>query len=163
MDASVPDSRSPLARTHALERLAQAGARFANFYAASPRCTPTRAALFTGKSPAALHMTFVGGSKKDDLLAAGRRIVTPANVAELRESEITIAELLKRAGYASAHFVKWHVGKATPALHGFEAHDGATTNIGPDGTEEPHPKQSLEITRKGAEFVTLRTQKHRPF
>src|SRR4051812_9287997 len=59
MDDMVPDSKSTIARTPNLEKLAAAGMRFASFYAASPRCTPTRAALFTGRSPAALHMTFV--------------------------------------------------------------------------------------------------------
>ncbi|MEY5026127.1 MAG: hypothetical protein RLZZ244_1655 [Verrucomicrobiota bacterium] len=163
MDAAMPDSRNPLAHTPALERLAREGARFAQFYAASPRCTPTRAALFTGKSPAALHMTFVGDSKKDDLNAAGRRVITPANVAELPESEVTTAKLLKKAGYATAHFGKWHVGKANPARHGFDENDGANTNLGPDGSEEPNPKQAFEITRKGMDFMTRQVKEGRPF
>src|SRR6266851_1568474 len=60
LDEAVPGSKSGLAHTPNLEKLAAGGMRFANFYAASPRCTPTRAALFTGRSPAALHITFVG-------------------------------------------------------------------------------------------------------
>ena len=60
MDDAVAGSKGTLARTPNLEQLAQAGMRMANFYAASPRCTPSRAAIFTGKSPAQLHMTFVG-------------------------------------------------------------------------------------------------------
>src|SRR6187402_1936722 len=60
MDDAVANSKSDFIHTPNLERLAAGGMRFANFYAASPRCTPTRAALFTGLSPAALHMTFVG-------------------------------------------------------------------------------------------------------
>jgi len=65
MDDAVPASKSVFVRTPNLERLAQGGMRFANFYAPSPRCTPSRATLFTGKSPAQLHMTFVGEGKKE--------------------------------------------------------------------------------------------------
>jgi len=61
MDDAVPGSKSTLAKTPALEKLAADGMRFASFYAASPRCTPTRVALFTGKCPTALHMTFAAG------------------------------------------------------------------------------------------------------
>src|SRR5438105_8494581 len=60
MDERVPESKSRIIQTPAIERLAREGMRFTFGYAASPRCTPSRAALFTGKSPAALHMTYVG-------------------------------------------------------------------------------------------------------
>ena len=60
MDDRIPASKGAGIKTPNLERLAAAGMRFSDGYAASPRCTPSRAALFTGRSPAALHMTFVG-------------------------------------------------------------------------------------------------------
>ena len=47
------------------------------------------------------------------------------------------AELLKREGYATAHFGKWHVGRTNPARHGFDESDGATNNDGPDHAEGP--------------------------
>jgi arylsulfatase A-like enzyme len=59
MDDTNPDSRSNYFRTPNLEKLASEGMRFAQFYAPSPRCTASRAALLTGKSPAQLHMTFL--------------------------------------------------------------------------------------------------------
>jgi arylsulfatase A-like enzyme len=108
-------------------------------------------------------MTFVGDSKKDDLQAAGRRVITPASVAELPDSEVTLAKLLKKAGYATAHFGKWHVGKANPSRHGFDENDGANTNVGPDGSEEPNPKQAFEITRKGIDFISRQVREGRPF
>lgn len=163
MDSALPESGNSLARTPALERLASEGARFSRFYAASPRCTPTRAALLTGRSPTALHMTFVGESKKEELTEAGRRVIAPQGLTELPESEITIAELLKKRGYATAHFGKWHLGKASPARHGFEENDGANTNFGPDGAEEPNPKQAFEITRRGVDFISRQTAQGRPF
>src|SRR5438132_1557476 len=57
-DRNTAGSKSDFIRTPNLDSIAEAGVRFSDFYAASPRCTPTRAALVTGKSPAALHMTF---------------------------------------------------------------------------------------------------------
>ena len=59
MDDAVPASKSAFVRTPNLENLAAGGMRFANFYAPSPRCTPSRVAIFTGKSPAQLHMTVI--------------------------------------------------------------------------------------------------------
>ena len=59
MDDATPNSKSTFVRTPNLEKLALAGMRFANFYAPSPRCTPSRVAIFTGKSPAQLHMTVI--------------------------------------------------------------------------------------------------------
>ncbi len=65
MDDAVPNSKSDFLRTPNFERLAREGMRLANFYAPSPRCTPSRATFFTGKSPAQLHMTFVSEGKGD--------------------------------------------------------------------------------------------------
>src|SRR4051812_33226162 len=66
MDDAIPASRNDLIQTPNLDRLCREGMRFANAYAASPRCTPSRAALLTGKSPAQLHMTFIGKGRPDD-------------------------------------------------------------------------------------------------
>jgi len=55
MDDAVAESKSSFVRTPNFEKLAQAGMRFASFYAPSPRCTPSRVTYFTGKSPAQLH------------------------------------------------------------------------------------------------------------
>ena len=65
MDDAVPESKSAFVRTPNLEKFAQDGIRFANFYAPSPRCTPSRASILTGKSPAQLHMTFVNEGRRD--------------------------------------------------------------------------------------------------
>ena len=65
LDDRNPDgSKSDFILTPNLDSIAQAGVRFSDFYAASPRCTPTRAALVTGRNPAALHMTFVNEGRQ---------------------------------------------------------------------------------------------------
>ena len=163
MDPAVPDSKNSLARTPALEALAKGGARFANFYAASPRCTPTRAALLTGKSPAALHMTYIGEGKKEDPAEQGRRLIPPTCSLEMPGALTTIAELLKKNGYATAHFGKWHAGRAHPSAHGFDESDGPTSNIGPGREENPNPKEAFAITERGAEFMTRQKEAGRPF
>lgn len=163
MDPAAADSKNPLARTPALESLAQGGARFTNFYAASPRCMPTRAALLTGKSPAALHMTYIGEGKREDAAGTGRRLVPPVCSLELPGELTTLAELLKKKGYATAHFGKWHMGRAHPSTHGFDESDGPTSNLGPGREENPNPKEAFAITERGAGFMTRQKEAGRPF
>ncbi|MEI6035088.1 MAG: sulfatase-like hydrolase/transferase [Verrucomicrobiae bacterium] len=163
MDDAVPGSKSADVRTPNLEALAQAGMRFASFYAASPRCTPSRAALLTGKSPAALRMTFVGEGKADSKGAANGRLLAPACSVELPAGETTIAELLKADGYATAHFGKWHLGRVDPGQHGFDESDGPTNNGGPDNVPRPHPKQLFGMTERGMDFMAREVKADKPF
>jgi arylsulfatase A-like enzyme len=164
MDDGLANSRSTLLRTPHLERLAAGGMRFANFYAPSPRCTPSRAALLTGISPARLHMTFVGEGKGDSGGSdGGHALIPPRCVLELPDQATTIAEVLRRAGYATAHFGKWHLGRVSPTQHGFEETDGATHNGGPDNVDNPHPKELYGMTERGANFITRQVQAGKPF
>ena len=163
MDDAVPASKSTTIVTPNLETLAQGGMRFANFYAASPRCTPSRAAIFTGKSPAALHMTFVGEGKADNRGAANGKLLPPDCSIELPAGETTIAEFLKANGYATAHFGKWHVGRVDPSQHGFDESDGPTNNGGPDNVPNPHPKQLFGMTERGMDFMARQVKAGKPF
>ena len=151
MDDKLPASKSAVFKTPALERLASEGMRFAYGYALSPRCTPSRAALFTGIGPAALHMTYVSLGRVDG--APLTALLPPEPLMELPKSSTTVAELLKSAGYTTAHFGKWHVGRVDPAQHGFDASDGATSNGGPDNVASPNPKQAYGITERGIAFM----------
>ena len=161
MDDRLPASRSPTASTPALDRLAREGMRFAYGYALSPRCTPSRAALFTGRNPAELRMTYVGLGR--DSGTPRTKLIPPEPVLELPDSAVTVAELLRPLGYTSAHFGKWHVGRTDPARHGFDASDGATSNGGPDNVASPNPKQALGMTERGIAFITGAARAGRPF
>jgi arylsulfatase A len=163
MDDAVPESRSTFIRTPNFEKLAAGGMRFADFYAPSPRCTPTRASLLTGKNPAQLHMTFVNEGKRENSAEANNRVIPPASSTELPTNEITIAQLLKNTGYATAHFGKWHMGRANPNRHGFDESDGATDNGGPDDVENPHPKQLYGMTERGMDFMARQAKAFKPF
>ncbi len=160
MDDRMANSRSDFYQTPNLAKLAQRGMRFSNAYAASPRCTPSRAALFTGINPAQLGMTFVGMGPNN---APNNPKISPAPyLMELPESEVTLPELLKPAGYASAHFGKWHLGKVSPARHGFEENDGPNNNSGPDGGN-PNPTQCFALTNHGIDFMARQVAAKKPF
>jgi len=169
MDDALPDSKSDLARTPNLEKLAQKGMRFADAYASLPRCTPARASLFTGKNPALLHMTFVGeggGNRESGFTDTGSKMIPPHCLLELPSEETTIGDLLKRAGYATAHFGKWHVGRISPSQHGFGENDGATSNRGPGNSEDPehpNPKEAFGMTERGIAFMTRNVKAGKPF
>jgi arylsulfatase A-like enzyme/phosphatidylethanolamine-binding protein (PEBP) family uncharacterized protein len=166
MDDAVPGSKSSLAHTPSLEKLAAGGMRFANFYAASPRCTPTRAAFLTGRSPAALHLTFVGegrGGGESSFSEAGSKLIPAPVNQELPDDETTIPEVLKRAGYTTAHFGKWHVGRTSPAKHGFDENDGPNNNGGPENVENPNPKQAFATAELGMDFMTRQAKSGKPF
>ena len=163
MDNLVPESKSSFVRTPNLEKLAAGGMRFANFYAPSPRCTPSRVAYFTGKSPAQLHMTFINEGKKDSGGSGNTRVIPPSASMELPATETTIAKVLKHAGYATAHFGKWHMGRATPSQYGYDENDGANGNGGPDNVDNPHPKQLYAMTELGLDFMTRQVKVGKPF
>jgi len=161
MDDRVPASRSRAFTTPAVERLAREGMRFTFGYALSPRCTPSRAALFTGRNPAALQMTYVGIGRSAE--TPRTRLLPPEPVLELPAETVTVAEVLRARGYATAHFGKWHVGRTDPARHGFEASDGPTSNGGPDQVASPNPKQAIGMTDRGLVFLTAAARAGRPF
>ncbi len=162
-DRNPEGSKSDFTLTPNLDSIAQRGIRFSDFYAASPRCTPTRAALVTGRSPAALHMTFVNEGKKDGQTNPGDRVLPPDSTTELPAGIETMAGLLKRAGYATAHFGKWHLGRANPREHGFDENDGANSNGGPENVEDPNPKQCYAIAELGMDFMTRQVKAKKPF
>ena len=91
------------------------------------------------------------------------RLLPPPSSIQLPTSETTIAALLKRAGYATAHFGKWHAGRIDPSQYGFDASDGPTGNGGPDNVDNPHPKELYGMTDRGLEFMTRQVKAGKPF
>ncbi len=114
-----------LHETPHLDKLAKQGVRFTDAYAASPVCTPTRVATLTGKHPARLHMTIWRESAHN---RGNRKLLQPICVDSLPVKHLTLAEILKEAGYFNAHYGKWHVGRAEsyPQAHGFHLNVGGT-------------------------------------
>ncbi len=117
-------------KTPHLDRMATAGMKFSEAYAACPVCSPTRAALLTGKHPARLQITdwIPGRPNRPDQI-----VNRPAFRNELPLNEVTLAEAFKTAGYTTAHIGKWHLGGDGfgPKEQGFDI------NIAGDHTGSP--------------------------
>jgi len=100
-------------KTPRIDRMAEEGAKLTSFYVAAPVCTPSRAALMTGSYPKRIDMAT--GSNFGVLLAADPKGLNP--------DEITIADVLKSAGYKTGMFGKWHLGdqpEFLPTRQGFD-------------------------------------------
>ena len=95
--------------TPALDRLGAEGARFTDFYVPTPACSPSRAALLTGRYP---------------LKAGVREVLSPRTLRGLPEAERTAAEIFRDSGYRTGMVGKWHLGAHPdflPTNHGFES------------------------------------------
>ena len=106
----------PTIRTPHLDRMAAEGMKFTQFYVGASVCTPSRAALLTGRLPI-----------RSGMVSDGRRVFFPDSRLGLPQREITIAEALKEAGYATGIVGKWHLGHLEPFLptnHGFDSYYG---------------------------------------
>ena len=111
---------SDLHKTPHIDQLADGAMKFTNAYASASICTPTRAALMTGKYPARLNMTIWHEATRTP--PQNRKLVPPVVEGNLPHSEVTIAEVLQDAGYKTGHIGKWHLGAAThyPETQGFD-------------------------------------------
>jgi arylsulfatase A len=123
-----------------LDRMAAEGMRFTQFYSANPVCSPSRAALLTGRYP-----TRVGVP----------RVLFPQDPGGLADSETTIAQLLKGRGYKTMCIGKWHLGRPArymPTNRGFDEYFG----IPYSNDMNPRPlMHDLEVIEEPATLETL--------
>ncbi len=153
-------------RTPNVDRLANEGMRFTNAYAACAVCSPTRAAVQTGRYPARTGVTDwirarfqrgdIGTPEKNPLDYVGgknKKFLCPPNPYWLEHDEITIAEALKTAGYKSAHIGKWHLGDEAwyPPGQGYDVNKGGCDYGQPPSYFDPfnQPKNKNKMIREG--------------
>ena len=175
-----------------LDRLAARGMRFTQAYAASPLCSPTRSSILTGQYPARIgitspscHLPAVQLEKK--LSAGGQnvKVLNAESLTRLKSEYVTLAEVLRDAGYSTAHFGKWHLGHNLPSRPGdaFEPRDQgfssdfphSPTAAGPGGgylapwrfikdpaiKSEPGEHIETRMSTEAARFI--REHRDRPF
>jgi len=137
-----------------LDRFSSSALRFTNGYAAHPVCSPTRAAIMSGKNPARVRITdWIPGQNPKN-----RKLITPNDRHELPLEEVTIAERMRDAGYRTFYAGKWHLGSNGhfPEDQGFEINRGGHhRGSPPGGYYSPYKNPKLEDGPKG-EYLTDR-------
>ncbi|MDA7861802.1 sulfatase [Mariniblastus sp.] len=133
-----------------LDQLAKQGMLFTDAYSASPVCTPTRAAMMTGESPARLNITNHAPGHPPGYQKPGTQIKTALWQRNLPLARVTLAEQLKADGYATGFVGKWHLshqtkkssGPTEPELRaehqGFDINIGGCSFGGPPSYFEPY-------------------------
>ena len=129
-------------KTPNINKLTKTGMLFTNAYAAAPVCSPTRASIITGKSPAAVkitcHIPGIGIEKYNTKRNEGKKLKEAFFLDHLPQAETTIAEVLKLQGYTTGYIGKWHLGgegsiytkdgivdpRYNPNQHGFDINIG---------------------------------------
>jgi arylsulfatase A-like enzyme len=135
----------PFVKTPVLDEMAARGLRFDRFYAAHPSCSPTRGSLLTGRHPNR-YGTFIPGHS-------------------FRPEEITIAHVMKEAGYATAHFGKWHVGPVkkesptSPGAMGFDEYLSHDNFFEMDPVLSRNGEAPQKIEGEGSEVIIDETIK----
>ena len=137
-----------------IDALAQDGMRFTANYSACTVCSPTRAALLTGKHPARLRITdWIPGLPPEN-----PKLIVPNFTKHLPLEETTIAEVLQNAAYATASIGKWHLGGPPyfPEHHGFDLNIAGTDRPQPrPGYFAPYDIDTIKQGPKG-EYITDR-------
>jgi len=164
-------------KTPAIDRMAREGVLLTNFYAAAPVCTPSRAAMLTGRYPKRSHMTlplYPHNHPMEYFLKLVDRY--QFDMTGIPEDEITLPEILNRSGYRTGLVGKWHLGDQPghlPNDRGFDDFYGVLySNDSPrfqvwrnDEVEIPAPIEQSRLThdytRESLQFI--RTNAKRPF
>ena len=179
MSPDLPESAMAFRHMPNVEKLAAQGMTFRNAYAAAGMCGPSRCSIQTGMMTARHLYSGNGGfgektngtvqymSRGQD---ATRPLLQPEPQGNIRFPSIGVA--LKAAGYATAHFGKWHLYGGGPAKHGYDESDGDTDNktsqpidpaTGQRSDTSADPKLMFSITRRSVDFIERQAKAGRPF
>lgn len=143
MDDAIPGSGSDYYATPNIARIADAGMRFSRAYAAAPMCGPSRSSLHVG----------IGAA----------RAVYSDGAAALQAEAMTLGQMMRSAGYATAHFGKWNPGPPDDGLRFYDASDGPVGNNGGNRNEPENPKDIFGITERAIAFIEQSVSDAQPF
>ena len=171
MSPDLPESAMAFRNMPNVQKLAAQGMTFRNAYAAAGMCGPSRCSIQTGMMTARHLYSGNGGfgektngtveylSRGQD---AARPLLQPEPQGNLRFP--SIGDLFKSAGYATAHFGKWHLYGGGPAKHGYDESDGDTDNKTSRPDDPPDdPKLMFSVTRRSVDFIERQAKAGRPF
>jgi arylsulfatase A len=149
-----------------LDRMASNGLRFTDAYAACAVCSPSRAALLTGRYPTRHGMTTYlrsnprpGQPVEGHQTTSKRKLLEPLNKNWMERDEVTIAESLKQRGYVSANIGKWHLGPEHyyPQDQGFDYNLGGLEIGAPPSYFDPYKHRLPNLpSRRPGEYLTYR-------
>lgn len=128
-----------------IDKLAASGMRLTSGYSACTVCSPTRAAVLTGKYPARLHITdWIAGHERPFA-----KLRVPDWAQHLPLEETTIAEIFKSAGYVTCHTGKWHLGDEAfwPTTQGFDRNIGGNHRGQPPSYFFPYEREGIKLPR----------------
>lgn len=163
--ADLPCYGNTFNEAHNIDKLARQGMRFTNAYAACPVCSPTRASLMSGQYPARVGIIdFIPGHWRPY-----EKVIVPKNRTQYLPLEVTtMAEMLKTAGYMTAMYGKWHLGRQTkyhPLNQGFDQANVGNgyfnTRFNPPRDQSSDKIQMERITDFGIDFI--HKNKDKPF
>ena len=157
MHPDVPESKHGFVETPNIAKLAAQGMRFSAAYSPAPVCSPTRISLQTGRNPAALRWTKAAPAEP------GHRLIEGENRKSMRDDEVSVADLLKTAGYATAHYGKWHLAGGGPETHGYDESDGDTGNQDAAPHLPPNPVDIFGMGARAVDFMKRSRDAGKPF
>ncbi len=163
---------NPYHRTPHIDAIAQEGIRFTNAYASCPVCSPTRSSVMTGKYPVRTGVSdWIPGRAQ----WPSAKLLTPRTALQMKREEVTLAERLRDAGYATASIGKWHLGGQGfgPEDQGFDwnvggDHRGSNPYFGPFDLPRLAGRRKTdyltdELQKAAREWVAEQSAKQRPF
>lgn len=139
-----------------VDRLASEGMVFSNAYACAPNCAPSRACLMTGQYSPRHGIYTVGTSERGK--TENRKLIPIKNNTVLASEKLTIAKMLKQAGYKTCHAGKWHLGSGEnsgPEVMGFDVNIGGNHAGAPRSYFSPYKNKNLPDGPEG-EHITDR-------
>ncbi len=170
MESGFKRSAGKTRRTPHINRLAKSGMVFSRAFSAASICAPSRCSIQTGMSAARTKFSGNGnfGTTSREVTYNGRRnkgqlMLEPSPIGSIAPNAITLAEHLKRLGYATAHVGKWHIYGGGPGHHGYDVHDGETSNADGNSKDPADPKKIFSMTRKAIGFIETQVAAKKPF